>query len=472
MPSNSKQKGPPARGRRGQEPVQREVRIGGEASAPFATSTSHDSSREKLRGDSFHDQMREVSPSDETGQDQTSPPAPKRLLNQSTTSRGVSFPSERNRESWGFVTEPSSLPRSLDENLGRRIADSRPKKCETSSVHGFRDHYRLDGHGRHHQPPVHAASSLQHGAGSRMPSSQLKKNSRDVETLTDAVISLQKQVADLEQACGNLKHRNDALQAALDAQEEAFGRQESDSYLAEKFAEMTAQIKSWSSHVCRAADGPVIFGAVDVDAEYATSKPVDTFRGVDIWMPRSPGQALYELEQFLAQPEHLGESAFQDWRARTIFLLSGKLPPSEWSNSTHEELQRIVGRTMHIIEPLVPTPDAETGSPTELKARLYHNIFLPAVELCQVLRRQRARWTVVVPTAPHDLPGELALESGDMMDVDALDEPMLGSVDAAEGPKLVSCLIAPGLYKEGTDDGRNYDRGYHVIKAEVSCVQN
>ncbi|KAJ4203210.1 hypothetical protein NW767_005321 [Fusarium falciforme] len=125
--------------------------------------------------------------------------------------------------------------------------------------------------------------------------------------------------------------------------------------------------------------------------------------------------------------------------------------------------------TLEVIRPLrSPTADMD-----ELERTLLENVFVPAVELSQVLRRQRAYWYVQFPRVmaakgllsdEHTRP--YIFKPDQMADIDSSDE----EADArGQCLKSVDIIILPGLYKCGDNDGERYEIESVVEKAQVSC---
>jgi hypothetical protein len=134
-----------------------------------------------------------------------------------------------------------------------------------------------------------------------------------------------------------------------------------------------------------------------------------------------------------------------------------------------ETLDGIMQTTLEVIRPL--------GSPTadmaELKRTLLQNVFVPAVELSQVLRRQRAYWSVQFPhvMATKDLLSDehtqpYIFKPDQMADIDSSDEE---ADTRGQCLKSVDIIILPGLYKCGDNDGERYEIESVVEKAQVSC---
>lgn len=114
-----------------------------------------------------------------------------------------------------------------------------------------------------------------------------------------------------------------------------------------------------------------------------------------------------------------------------------------------------------------------------LKHRLRDNILLPAIELSQTLRRQRACWYVRFPhlmmaetVPPSEFTKPYLFQPSQMKDVDSLREDEGGNHGSESCLKVIKIVISSGLYKSGNHDGEQYDTEYPVAKAEVSCFED
>lgn len=87
----------------------------------------------------------------------------------------------------------------------------------------------------------------------------------DLDQANRDIIDLQNQVLSLQEVNQLLKRRNDRLQAAKDAKEDAFGHQESDDAICSRFKSLTHQIRTWSSRFCTSATKPLTVGHIDAD---------------------------------------------------------------------------------------------------------------------------------------------------------------------------------------------------------------
>lgn len=153
-------------------------------------------------------------------------------------------------------------------------------------------------------------------------------------------------------------------------------------------------------------------------------------------------------------------------------LLSKVYPPARWPQDTINSVEDKVDFTLKVIHPLNSKPDIG-----ELRQKLIDNVFLPALEFSQLLRRQCASWSVRFPPLmpvnplPHDEYAVIVVfEASTMEDVDSQSEDDLEtSVDHCL--KSVEIVVTPALVKSGNHDGLRYDTESTMKKAEVSCAE-
>ncbi|KAH8734130.1 hypothetical protein BGZ61DRAFT_529332 [Ilyonectria robusta] len=349
----------------------------------------------------------------------------------------------------------------------------------------------FDSHNTGPQPVVYQRKfeSLQH---------QLASANSNIDTLKAEL-----QVKD-EQAA-QLKKRNSAMQSSRDAQEELLGRQEQDLTILANFEGISLQLKSWTSKFCNAANNPMTVTGIQKDnlsqirrvlpslqdhedlprflppndlrrrrkfvrgwvglilAEtMIRSLPVPSHpasSGHDLWMPPEACGAVRELETtLLSSGEAVALAAFHRWRTTTMALLSKVYPPGRWPRDTINSVEDKVDFTLEVILPLTSQPDIG-----ELRQKLIDNIFLPALEFSQLLRRQCASWSVRFPPLisvnplPHDeCAVVIVIEPSTMEDMDSQPEDDLEtSVDHCL--KSVEIVVTPALFKSGKHDGLRYD---------------
>lgn len=91
-------------------------------------------------------------------------------------------------------------------------------------------------------------------------------------------------------------------------------------------------------------------------------------------------------------------------------------------------------------------------------------IFTKALELCCLLRRQKAIWSLTFPGTAQEYAKDkrsTTFSEETMRDISSCNEFEIRRVDI---------LVAPGLFKTGNTDGQLYEKGESVVKkAEVWC---
>lgn len=163
----------------------------------------------------------------------------------------------------------------------------------------------------------------------------------------------------------------------------------------------------------------------------------------------------------------VSNKSFNDWRAFTAELL-GKIKDEqgvELADRARDAIDQAISEVMNIIGPW-----HKTGLTEDLKfdKRELYRICTDAMQLAQLLRRQRALWSIRFPPRPS-LPGEigtapLRFDPAIMKD-DRLDEE---DVNIEELRKCyVELIVTPVLYKCGTMNGELFDSEEAVIPAVV-----
>ncbi|KAH7160461.1 hypothetical protein B0J13DRAFT_644091 [Dactylonectria estremocensis] len=322
-----------------------------------------------------------------------------------------------------------------------------------------------------------------------------------------------------------LKKRNNAMQSFRDAEEELLGRQEQDSTISADFEALFLQLKSWTSKCCSAADSlmavtdahrqnlqmirRVLPNLADVE-KLPDFLPVGNVRrrrkfirgwiglvlseqmirslpgplhptslGCDVWLPLKVSESVRELETtLLSSGGAMTPTSFHRWRTTTMALLGKVYPAGRWTQDTIDSIEEQVDFALSVIKPLTTRADEE-----ELRVKLIQNIFIPAVELSQLLRRQCASWSVRFPIlldADGLQQSEGAVfnvfEPSKMKDMDSQsddddDDDDGGLVASADHClKAVEIFVRLALFKSGNHDGLRYDIVSTVQKAEVSCV--
>ncbi|RTE79731.1 hypothetical protein BHE90_005753 [Fusarium euwallaceae] len=333
----------------------------------------------------------------------------------------------------------------------------------------------------------------------------------DNQILQQNNLRLKGDMQKLESERAGLKNRVEAMQSALDAQESRLGRQEQDDSVKQQFDNVFHPIKKWATNFCRDASQPIdmtdispswtplvqrvipsipslehlseylpgsdmkrrkmfVRGWIAFNVTYRIlSDPKQPESETDLWLYKRERDAIKSLESIFISDKEISKSSYHEWRALTVTLLDKSLPSRSPTQDTMETLDEIMQSTLELIRPL----GSQTADMAELQRTLFNNVFIPAVELSRVLRRQRAYWFVWFPevTAAKDLvsdeqPPVYPFKPRDMADFDSADE----EADArGQCLKSVDIIILPGLYKCGDNDGEQYETDFVVEKAQVSC---
>jgi hypothetical protein len=154
----------------------------------------------------------------------------------------------------------------------------------------------------------------------------------------------------------------------------------------------------------------------------------------------------------------------------------------------HAEVQSLTDKTMNLFGPWVPSDRHE-----EMRMGL-ENIFETAVRFSQLLRRQRACWSVCFPHSrmvANIVAGQnqcaMNERTSSRAHIDACWYDPLTMEDTDEDgmeheedafhhsrpvnvAKQVQLLITPALFKRGNADGEKYDIQACLVKSIVKCV--
>ncbi|KAK7398437.1 hypothetical protein QQX98_012188 [Neonectria punicea] len=294
-----------------------------------------------------------------------------------------------------------------------------------------------------HQPHPHSAN----GFDTRTMETQEDAHLKNIEDLQIQLTSANSHIEDLkkklranEEAGALLKRRNNAMQSSRDAQEELLGRQEEDLSISGTFEDLFHQVKAWTGKFCSTANTQMIVTGVHKDhlaqiqrvlpaltdvGDLPEFLPLGALRrrrqfvrgwlglvlaetlirslpgplhptsvGRDYWLPLNVDDGLRELETALLNSrEAITLTAFHQWRTITMSLLGKVYPQTRWSQDTMNTIEDKADFALSVIRPLASHPDDG-----ELRQKLLINIFIPAVEFSQFLRRQRACWSVRFPS--------------------------------------------------------------------------
>lgn len=154
---------------------------------------------------------------------------------------------------------------------------------------------------------------------------------------------------------------------------------------------------------------------------------------------------------------------FNDWRALTAELL-GKIVHVNDGRAVDQGPTLValaVSEVMGIIRPW-----HKGGTPETLKVdedKLY-GIFTSAVQLAQVLRRQRALWSIRLPWAQGgQAESPLRFNPSSMEDERNNDEVSMEELKT----RCVEFIVTPALYKRGTMNGERFDQEEARCRAAV-----
>ncbi|KAF5013316.1 hypothetical protein FDECE_666 [Fusarium decemcellulare] len=325
---------------------------------------------------------------------------------------------------------------------------------------------------------------------------------RDLQQVNEDNRVLRENIQALEENCTRLKRRNDAMQLTRDAQEELLGRQEPDSEISARFEEIFSQVKNWISKFCNTKDAARTMEIDFIDPVLTSQiqRVMPKVRSIQELPDLLPPNDIKRRKKFIRgwialnvsenmfrslTVPHAMETGSDLWipeaarnatMALETTLLHSVFPLQNWQQDTDDSITKVMQVTMEVIKPLassnVPLP--------ELEKTLRQNIFEPAIELSQLLRRQRACWYVRFPhiMAGNQLPendytAPYIFQPDKMKDIDGLEEDEDDNAGSGSGHclKAIDIVILPGLYKSGNHDGKKYDIEYLLLKAEVSCTE-
>ncbi|KAL8706629.1 MAG: hypothetical protein Q9225_007930 [Loekoesia sp. 1 TL-2023] len=185
----------------------------------------------------------------------------------------------------------------------------------------------------------------------------------------------------------------------------------------------------------------------------------------DAWVDKELAQAIHlvEMRFFGADPKAISLREFHDWRALSTNLASKQGVSNKSDKSSEAHIRNCMAQIFAAVVPFAPE---------RRRAQLEHDLFgilHQAVELSQMLRCQRACWSVrhVVPPPSSSFDIPLLLNEFTMEDIDG---DMAGGDDlASTAKKTVSIVVSPALFKRGNTDGEQFDVETCVVKAEVNA---
>ncbi|KAI0437598.1 hypothetical protein F4803DRAFT_142742 [Xylaria telfairii] len=337
------------------------------------------------------------------------------------------------------------------------------------------------------------------------------------QLLTDRereIDELKRLLRDSDEKSNKLKRRNEKLQGYIDNDESTLGHQQSDDVVLSQFRSLILGIKSWSNRYCGSSSQEAASRSQDTDFSihweedheitqniFPLNQSKEDFihslsdvrqkrkflrgwiglhiaetifrtlpstrhpqgSGADIWIPDELGSHVNEVEIALLNSGNLvTRSDFNQWRSFTMSLLFKKYP-----GLSEETSFFMMKDAKQIVKHIVPKHDRDPAA-----QKLMENVYKPALELAQLLRRQRASWSVEFPyTNRHKTNSNYngcIFDDSCMKDSEDDEEELRGHQIYTH--KWVQAVVTPVLYKSGTIDGKQYNVEIVVEKAEVSCA--
>ncbi|KAF8420974.1 hypothetical protein EV426DRAFT_718953 [Tirmania nivea] len=169
--------------------------------------------------------------------------------------------------------------------------------------------------------------------------------------------------------------------------------------------------------------------------------------------------AINNLERALCQAQStISPRELNDWRAFTVSLFSRI--ESNLQDRTYAVATQYASNLMRMI--------SGWAKPTASQEALERGLIVvlqKALELATEIRKQRACWSVELPSC-----GSTEFNREVMDDLDDGDEDQAGE-DPMETHRLVGLYVFPGLYKQGNADGEHYDLKICLVKGKVKCKQ-
>ncbi|KAI1123683.1 hypothetical protein F5Y10DRAFT_269827 [Nemania abortiva] len=342
-----------------------------------------------------------------------------------------------------------------------------------------------------------------HGTQQRLEQElyELKQQRKDQDQQIDGLKAM---LRENEEKSNKLKRRNEKLQAQIDNDESTLGRQQPDEVVLSHYRSLMGSIKNWAAKWFSGSsphnvdcdfdwsiDGD--FKALQIILPYVKNQEdlanlftdvrkrrqfvrgwiglhvaKDMFRtlpaavnlypfpqelGSDIWIPTKLRSRVDEIElELLNSGDSATLNEFNQWRSLTMSLLSKKYPGiSEEATSLMEESAR---HTLRPILSAISTADREHA-----KQKLIESIYKPALELSQLLRRQRALWSVRFPYAnfqSRNGSNTAVFNEVFMKDTEDTEDEGESRRHDVRTLKWVDIVVTPLLYKSGTIDGKQY----------------
>ncbi|KAH7081491.1 hypothetical protein BKA63DRAFT_210163 [Paraphoma chrysanthemicola] len=200
--------------------------------------------------------------------------------------------------------------------------------------------------------------------------------------------------------------------------------------------------------------------------------------GTDVWLEKGLAEDFSYMEKALWYSERkvISYRSFNDWRAFTAELLTKAVATDSLHEKSDDRARRIVREAVSDVMDVV-RPWHVTGDPEDVRAdedQLYR-IFRDAAQFAQLLRRQRALWSIRFASRPR-LPvkdetrtGPLMFDPSSMKDDRGDDEDM--SLEAMK-KCYVDIIVMPALYKRGTMNGERFESEEAAVPAIVVMGSN
>ncbi|KAJ5440244.1 uncharacterized protein N7458_011242 [Penicillium daleae] len=211
-----------------------------------------------------------------------------------------------------------------------------------------------------------------------------------------------------------IKHSASEMQKLMDNKELFLESQASDQDIQTRSEALNSSIKTWSVSFMRQKEDPVFhkkwFSAyLDIAPSCQVTQHLERFpvatqssetppppESLDLWLRGVERKSLDALEMklFCADPRQMSPRAFSDWRAFTVGLLSKTNTDARLAEGSIERINTSVQDVMILVEAW-----AQPAKLQYLEDDLCA-IFLEAVELSRILRRQRWLWasTACIPS--------------------------------------------------------------------------
>ncbi|MCJ1353368.1 MAG: hypothetical protein MMC33_003354 [Icmadophila ericetorum] len=272
----------------------------------------------------------------------------------------------------------------------------------------------------------------------------------------------------------------------MESKEFWIGPQETDDKISTSFRGLLSQIQTWSiafAYDCHVEPDQISQQVLDdfsrVAPGYRSLSTILDDRKmrrslVRGWLEKSLREsfAVTETRLFHTNRECISYRELNDWRAFTATLLS----KAETNLNIQADSQAYIKqKAQNILDPIRDWATRQSSPRLEEDLR---NILAEALKLSQILRCQRASWSIKPFPTPQHLSGSLVYIPFDprtMKDVDQ-DEYNEDMEDVEEDenidgievyPRCVSLIISLALFKRGNTDGEHFDEESCIVPWEV-----